>query len=140
MAAAVSSTAVEAAAIAAVEAMIATTVPTATSPAVETVVVSAPVAVATVAVVAASVKAIAIVEAAAIEATSVVAAAEPGTGADEDAAGEVVRPVVAVGRAGVRIVAVVTIGADWRWAVHGTYSNGNANLGLSVSRGEKQNS
>ncbi len=70
-------------------------------------------------------------------------AMEPGAGADEDAAGEVIRSIVAVRSAGVRIVAVVTVSADWRradGAVHGTYSNGHANLCVGASRSKKQNS
>lgn len=71
------------------------------------------------------------------------AAAEPGAGADEDATDEVVRPVVTVGSAGVRIVAVVTVGASRRGAdcaVYGTYSDSNAkpNLRVGAARGKKQ--
>jgi hypothetical protein len=72
-----------------------------------------------------------------------VEAMEPGAGADEDAAGEVVRSVETVRSASVRIVAVVTVSADWRradGAVHGTYSNGHANLCVGASRSKKQNS
>jgi hypothetical protein len=87
------------------------------------------------------------VEPAAIKSATVEAmaieAVEPGAGADEDAAGEVIRSVVAVRSAGVRIVAVVTVSADWRradGAVHGTYSNAHPNLCVGTTRGEKQNS
>jgi hypothetical protein len=78
-----------------------------------------------------------------VPAAAIVAAVEPGAGADEDAAGEVVRAVEAVWSAGVRIVAVVTVGAGWRWAnraVHGTYSNPDTNLSVGIARGKKQNS
>jgi len=43
-----------------------------------------------------------------------VVAVIPGTGADEDAADEVVRPVVSIRSTSVRIIAVITIRADWR--------------------------
>ena len=86
---------------------------------------------------------VAIVTATTVEAAAVVAAVVPGASADEDATEEVVRAIVAVGSAGVGIVAVVTVGADWRWAdgaVHGTYSNRYADLRVGAARGEKQNS
>jgi hypothetical protein len=73
---------------------------------------------------------------AAIVATSV--AVEPGAGADEDAADEIIRSIEAVGGAGVRIIAVVAIGADWRRAVIGRGANSDAEddaLGVRVSRG-----
>jgi hypothetical protein len=54
--------------------------------------------------------------ASAVEAVAVVAAAEPGAGADEDAAGEVAWSIVAVRRAGVRSIAVVAVSADGRCA------------------------
>lgn len=66
----------------------------------------------------------------------------PGTSADEDAAHEVVRAIVAVGSAGVRIITVVAIGTDRCWSngdADGTYSNANSDLGLRASRSEKQN-
>src|SRR6267154_994081 len=111
----------------------------------------------TVEAVAAMESAVSIVAVTSVEAVTVVAAAiksatveampieavEPGAGADEDATGEVVRPVETVRSAGVRIVAVVTVSADWRradGAVHGTYSNGHANLCVGASRSKKQNS
>jgi hypothetical protein len=117
----------------------------------EAVGVATPVAVTAVAVVASmsiiisimAVVAVAVVTAATVESVAIVAAVVPGAGTDEDAAGEVVRPVVAVWSTGVRIVAVVTIGAGRCWpdgAVHGTYSNTKRNLCVSTSRGKKQNS
>ena len=93
-----------------------------------------------VSVVAVAIVAATTVEAATIVTTAVVATVEPGAGADEDAADEVVRAIVAVWSACVRIVAVVTVGADRRRAVDGAHSNGHANLGVGAARGEKQNS
>src|SRR5882757_1018443 len=137
MAAAVASTAVEPAtttttveAVAAME----TAVVAATD---EAVGFTAPVAVTAVSIVAVtSVEAVTVV-------TMPIEAMEPGAGADEDATGEVVRPVETVRSASVRIVAVVTVSADWRGAdgaVHGTYSNGHANLCVGASRSKKKNS
>jgi len=138
-------TAVKAFASVEATAIAATAVPTTVAPSMPTatIVISAMAIVA-----AAAVKAIVIVESAAIiattiEAVTVVAAVIPGASADEDAAEKVVRPVVAIWSASVRIVAVVTVGADWRWAngaVHGTYSNRYADLRVGAARGEKQNS
>src|SRR5580704_4537161 len=111
---------------------------------------TAPVAVAAVAIIATmfvvaatSVVAVAVVTASTVEAAAVVAAVVPGAGADEDATDEVVRPVVAVRSAGVRIVAVVTISAGGcrpDGAIHGTYSDAHGKLCVGVSRGKKQNS
>ena len=156
MAAAVASTAVEPAtttttveAVAAMEtavitAAMETAVVTATD---EAVGFTAPVAVTAVSIVAVtSVEAVTVVTAAIKSATveaMPIEAMEPGAGADEDATGEVVRPVETVRSASVRIVAVVTVSADWRradGAVHGTYSNGHANLCVGASRSKKQNS
>src|SRR6202035_1241833 len=148
-AATVASTSVEPATAACVSAVVSITAMVA--PTDEAVRVAAPVAViaasivatvaviATVSIVAATaVVTVAVVTAATVEAVAI-APVEPRTGADEDAAAEVVRPVVAVGSAGVRIVAVVTIGAGRCWpdgAVHGTYSNTHGNLRVGVSRGK----
>lgn len=66
----------------------------------------------------------------------------PGAGADEDAANEVVRAIVAVGSAGVRIITVVAISADRCWSngdADRTYSNANSDLGVRASRSEEQN-
>ena len=154
MAAAVASTAVEPApttmeAVAAMESAVITAAMesaavTATD---EAVGFTAPVAVTAVSIVAVtSVEAVTVV-AAAIKSATVEAmpieAMEPGAGADEDATGEVVRPVETVRSASVRIVAVVTVSADWRGAdgaVHGTYSNGHANLCVGASRSKKKTS
>jgi hypothetical protein len=111
--------------IATTEAMIASAVPTAVAP---------------VAIVAATTVIATAIIAATVEAATVVAAAIPRAGADEDAADKIVRPIVAVRSASVRIVAVVTVGTDRRRAVDGTYSNGHANLGVGAARGEEQNS
>lgn len=142
MAAAVAATTVEPTAATAVE--IIATVPTT----IATTVVPAAIAIATVSVVTSASVIPMTIEAAAViaptvEAATVVAAVVPGAGADEDAADEVVRSVVAVRSAGVRIVAVVTKGADRRWAdgaVYRTYPDSHANLGLGAAGGEKQNS
>ncbi len=67
---------------------------------------------------------------------SVEPTAEPRTSADEDAAGEVARAVVTVGRAGVRVIPVVTVSADWSWAKiprSYAYAHDDA-LGASVRR------
>lgn len=50
--------------------------------------------------------------------SSIVAAAKPRPGANEDAAREPVRPVVAIGRARVRIISIVAVRAHRR-TVHG---------------------
>jgi hypothetical protein len=49
-----------------------------------------------------------------VPAAAIIAAVEPGAGTDEDATGEVIRAVIAVWSAGVRIVAVITVGACGR--------------------------
>jgi hypothetical protein len=79
-------------------------------------------------------------------AVSVSIAAIPGTGPNEDAAIEPRRPIVPVGGAGIRIIAVVAIGADRsRVAVavspihRATDPNSNRDLGMGISRcGEQQ--
>jgi len=84
-----------------------------------------------------------IIAATTVESAAVVAAVKPGASADEDTAGEVVRAVVAIGRASVRIVTVVTVGADWGGAdgaVHGAYPDAHAELRLGGTSGQKQNS
>jgi hypothetical protein len=89
----------------------------------------------------ASIKAASVV-AAAIKAATVVAM-EPGAGTDKHAAYKVVWPVIAIRRAGIRIVAVVTVVAHWSrskaCAVHGTYSNAHGKLCPRVSCGKEQN-
>ena len=67
-----------------------------------------------------AVKATATVEPATVEATTTIesatvesTSAEPWAGANEDPANEPIRPVVAIGRAGVWGIAVVAIGANW---------------------------
>jgi hypothetical protein len=78
---------------------------------------------------------------AAVVATPVIAVV-PGAGADEDAAGEPIRPVEAVRGTGVRIIIVVAVSADWRGAVIGRGANSNAEgdaLGLRVRSGEETN-
>jgi len=138
MAAAVASTTVEPAAttavesITAVKASVVTATVEAAVPGVATVSIVVPVAVVAAAIIAATVGAV-----------TIVAAVEPRASTDEDAADEVVRAVVSVRSAGVWIIAVVAVGANWRGAdcaVHGTYSNADANLRVSAARGKKQNS
>jgi len=80
------------------------------------------------------------ISAAAVKAVSV--AVEPGSGADEDAAYEIIRPVEAVRRAGVGSIVVVAVSADWR-VVIGRAANSDAEgdaLGLRVRSGEETNS
>jgi hypothetical protein len=66
-----------------------------------------------------------------VESASIVAM-EPGTGTDEDAASEPIRPVVAVRRTGIRGIAVIAVRANWSHTVAlvnrpaNTYANGNA--------------
>ena len=143
--AAMTSTAVEAAATAAVEST--TAVVSAAGEAVgfaTSVAVASASRVARMSIVAAMpVVAVAVVTAATVESAAIIAAMEPGAGAYEDAADEVVRPIVAVRSAGVRIGAVITISAGRCWpdgAVYGTYSNAHPNLGVSTAHGKKQNS
>ena len=62
-----------------------------------------------------------------VEAASAVEAVEPRAGADEDAADEVVRAVVAVGCARVRSVRVVAVSADRSWT-HWTDTNSEGDL------------
>ncbi len=69
----------------------------------------------------------------------------PGACADKHAADEPVWPIVAVWRAGVRVIAVVTIIADRGGADPGvhradSYSNSHANLRLRVARAHQKNS
>lgn len=147
MPATVAATAVEPAATAAMESTTAVEAATITATD-EAVRVSATIAVvpivtAVAVVTATTVVAMAVI-AATVEAVAIITAVEPRAGADEDAAGEVVRPVIPIWGAGVRVIAVVTVGADRRWAdgaVDGTYSNGHANLRVRAARsGKKQNS
>jgi len=136
-AATMASTTVEPAATAAVESRVAVESAAITT-ADEAVRVAAASVIAAVSVVTAA----AIVTATAVEAMAITAV-EPGAGANEDATGEVVRPVVAIGSAGVRSVAVVTVGAGRRRAdrtVHGTYSDAHPNLRVGAARRKKQNS
>ena len=94
-------------------------------------------------IIAMTIVAAAVIAAATVEATAIVAAVIPGAGADEDSTKEVVRAVVAVGGASVRVVAVVTVGADRGGAdgaVHGTYPDAHANLRLGGTSSKKQNS
>jgi len=70
-------------------------------------------------------------------------AVEPGSGADEDTADEIIRSVEAVGRARVWSIVVVAVGANGSRAVIGraAYSDAEGDaLGLRVRGGEKTNS
>src|SRR5277367_1202532 len=49
---------------------------------------------------------------AAVSRTSVAATVEPRASTDEDATGEVARTVVTIGRAGIRVIPIVSLGAD----------------------------
>ncbi len=92
-----------------------------------------------------------IVTAAIITATPVVAASVktapivaviPGAGTDEEAINEVARAIVAIRGAGIRIIAVVTVGTDRSWpncSIHGTNSHSDRNLGLRAGCGKEQN-
>src|SRR5437899_1361857 len=67
---------------------------------------------------------------AAIETTTIVTvtsviAVEPRPRSNENAANEVVRAVIAVGSAGVRVVAIIAVSADWRRA-YVRWSHANA--------------
>jgi hypothetical protein len=53
--------------------------------------------------------------AAPIAGASIVAAAVPRACADEETAGEVARAVVSIGRASVRVIPVIAVGADGSW-------------------------
>jgi len=90
-----------------------------------------------------SIVAVAVIAATTVEAAAVVTAVEPWAGADEDAADEVVRSVIAVGSASIGIVAVVTVGAG-RGGADGTvnraYPDTETNLRVGAARGKKQNS
>ena len=86
----------------------------------------------------------------AVEPAAVIAM-EPGTGTDEDAICEPIRSVVAVGSAGVRVIAVVTVGTDGGGSINGAVNRPNAephadahlrlgSSGAKESQNSKQNS
>jgi hypothetical protein len=63
-------------------------------------------------------------------------AVEPRARSDENAAGEVVRAIITIGRAGVRVIAIVTVGADrCRADVSRAHSNAHKD---SLSVGERR--
>jgi hypothetical protein len=68
---------------------------------------------------------------------------EPGTCANEDAAHKVIRSPISDGRASIRVIRVVAIGAN-RLSTdghsHRAYANSNRNLRIRMPRDEKQNS
>lgn len=57
---------------------------------------------------------------------------EPWPRADENSAHKIIRAVISVGRAGVRIIAVVAVGAYRRWASVNRSTNSNADSNLRV--------
>jgi hypothetical protein len=63
---------------------------------------------------------------AAVKETVTASEAKPWASADEDAALEPIRAVIAVGSAGIWVVIVVAIGASGRWAVIDGRSKSNA--------------
>jgi hypothetical protein len=74
----------------------------------------------------------------AIEGTPVnwtaVEAMEPRTRADENSADEILRPVIPVGRASVRVIPIVTVGADGRRSnISGADSNSDSDPHLRIS-------
>src|SRR5713226_909760 len=74
------------------------------------------------------------VEATAVETGTSVKTMEPRTGANEHAAHKVIRTVVAVRSASVRVIAVITVGADRRgFYVTRAHSNSNCNLRMRRS-------
>jgi len=111
----------------------ATGIASANAASITTVCVTAAVATATIAV-AASVTGIT------ISATVAIAAAEPGARADEDAAIEPSRAVVAVRGAGVGCVIVVSIAANRRCIPVTTHTDSNCNLGVRDCRRHQENS
>jgi hypothetical protein len=71
----------------------------------------------------------------AIPAVAAVESVEPRTRSNKDASNEVIRPVVAVWRAGVRSISVVAIGAcRSRADIPRRHSDSNSNPDLSVGR------
>jgi hypothetical protein len=128
---------------AAAEAVAAVEVPTAIASSIEAASVTAVTvgAVSATAVIAAAIAVSATVVAAAVIATPVIAVV-PGTRADEGAADEPVRAVVAVGSTVVGGIIVVAIGADWRGTVidRSSYANAEGDaLGVGVGGREKTN-
>jgi hypothetical protein len=77
--------------------------------------------------------------AAAIESTPAVETVEPGARADKHSPGKIIRTVIAVGRASIRGVPVISVGADrsrphvGRPLVTRPHPNSNSNAYLSVS-------
>jgi hypothetical protein len=81
-------------------------------------VISTPIAGSSAAVIAATVASPAVVTPSTVVAPAIIAASVvavvPGTGTDEDAAAEIVRTVISIWSASVRIVGVITVSADGR--------------------------
>jgi hypothetical protein len=77
---------------------------------------------------------------ASIEAVAIVAVI-PRAGTDEHSTREPARPIIAIRRASVRIVSVVTVGTNGGGSYarrDRTHSNADRNLGVSVSRNSKK--
>jgi hypothetical protein len=71
-----------------------------------------------------------------------IVAAIPRAGADKHPAYEVARPVIAIGRTGIGIEAVIAVGANGCWpnaSVHRAHSDAHGKLGVCSSCGKKQN-
>jgi hypothetical protein len=69
------------------------------------------------------------------------APAVPGADANKHAVHEPIRSVVAIGRAGIRIIVIISIGTDRGWSVHWAAdadSNTDANLGVGAPRAEEK--
>ena len=78
---------------------------------------------------------------AAIEAAPVKAVIPPRSGADEDAAYEPIRAVIAIGRAGIRVIAIIPVGASRSGAdtcVNRANADADAHLSLCIAGGKKQ--
>jgi len=71
----------------------------------------------------------------AVETRPPIIAVEPGTRSDENAADEVVRAVIAVGRTGVRVVAIITIGTDRSGAYVSRAHSNTENDSLGMGEG-----
>lgn len=128
----------------------ATVVPAAVTPA-EAMVIPTAISITAASVISVAVAAISIVSATVIPATVVawpvaaVVRVVPGAGADEHAADEVVRPVIAVWRAGIRIIGIVTIDAIRRQSdiviivITRAYPNPDRHLSLCQRSSNKKN-
>jgi hypothetical protein len=72
---------------------------------------------------------------------TIVMSVVPRADADENSVDEVIGAVIAIRRAGVRGIVIVTIGASgWRTVVAGTDTDGDMNLRVGRSCGQHENS